>query len=106
MIAYVSSFIDRQIIALMVTPIRRDLGHQRHPDEPPHGVVVRGLLQCPRPPDRLACGPDERRTIIAWAIATWSAMTAFCGLARNYWQLFLARVGVGVGEVTSRCRRA
>ena len=28
-------------------------------------------------------------------------MTAVCGLAKNYWQLFLARVGVGVGEATS-----
>jgi predicted MFS family arabinose efflux permease len=39
-----------------------------------------------------------RRNIIALALATWSAMTAVSGLANTFWQLFLARVGVGVGE--------
>ena len=41
----------------------------------------------------------KRRTyIIAGGIFVWSLMTAACGLARNFWQLLLARVGVGVGE--------
>ncbi|MEM1194697.1 MAG: MFS transporter [Pseudomonadota bacterium] len=39
-----------------------------------------------------------RRTIVACAIAFWSAMTALCGLASGFWSLFLARTGVGVGE--------
>ncbi|MGE0439574.1 MAG: spinster family MFS transporter [Gemmatimonadales bacterium] len=98
MIAYVSSFIDRQIIALMVTPIRRDLGISDTQMSLLMGLsfaVFYSVLGLPigRLADRMS-----RRTIIAWAIATWSVMTAFCGLARNYWQLFLARVGVGVGE--------
>jgi MFS family permease len=42
----------------------------------------------------------SRRAIIAAGITLWCLMTAACGLARNYWQLFLARVGVGVGEAT------
>src|SRR5690606_10195065 len=40
----------------------------------------------------------SRRAIIGWGIAIWSVMCALCGLARSYGQLFLARVGVGVGE--------
>jgi predicted MFS family arabinose efflux permease len=40
----------------------------------------------------------NRKTIIAVSVAIWSAMTAVCGLAGNYWQFALARVGVGVGE--------
>lgn len=39
-----------------------------------------------------------RRTIIAAALATWSAMTALSGAAQNFWHLLLARVGVGAGE--------
>lgn len=39
-----------------------------------------------------------RKNIVSGAIAFWSAMTAFCGLATGFWTLFLARTGVGVGE--------
>jgi MFS family permease len=42
----------------------------------------------------------NRKAIIATGVAVWSAMTVLCGAARNFWQLFLARVGVGVGEAT------
>ncbi len=40
----------------------------------------------------------NRRNIIAVCLAVWSAMTAVCGLAQNFWQLLLARIGVAVGE--------
>ncbi|MEQ9532248.1 spinster family MFS transporter, partial [Marinobacter salarius] len=40
----------------------------------------------------------DRRLIITAGLAAWSAMTVACGLARNFWQFFAARVGVGVGE--------
>ena len=40
----------------------------------------------------------NRRTIVGWAVALWSLMTALFGLARNYTELFLCRMGVGVGE--------
>lgn len=40
----------------------------------------------------------NRRNILAASFAVWSVMTAACGFARNYWQLFLGRIGVGVGE--------
>ena len=42
----------------------------------------------------------SRRNLIAAGIAVWSIMTALCGLAKGYWSLFLARVGVGIGEAT------
>src|SRR5579871_526832 len=41
---------------------------------------------------------SSRRTIITASLLVWSAMTVSCGVARNYWQLFVARVGVGIGE--------
>jgi predicted MFS family arabinose efflux permease len=40
----------------------------------------------------------SRKTIIALSIATWSLMTAICGAATGFWSLFIARMGVGVGE--------
>jgi MFS family permease len=43
----------------------------------------------------------NRRNIIAMAVTVWSVMTVFCGLAQNYVQLLLARVGVGIGEAGS-----
>ncbi len=43
---------------------------------------------------------SNRRNLIAAGIAVWSVMTALCGVAKGYWGLFLARVGVGVGEAT------
>jgi MFS family permease len=43
----------------------------------------------------------NRRTIIALSVAVWSAATALCGVVQNFWQLALARVGVGVGEAGS-----
>jgi MFS family permease len=97
-IAYLLSFLDRQILALMVEPIRRDL------DISDTQVSLLGnlafgifytLLGLPlgRAADRYS-----RRGIIAAGVTIWCAMTAACGLARNFVQLFLARVGVGVGE--------
>ncbi|HIQ54448.1 MAG TPA: MFS transporter, partial [Pseudomonas pachastrellae] len=44
---------------------------------------------------------SNRRNIIAWSIAIWSVMTALCGMANNFWQLALARIGVGIGEAGS-----
>ena len=40
----------------------------------------------------------SRVNIIAVSVALWSLFTAACGLAQNFWQLFLARMGVGIGE--------
>jgi MFS family permease len=96
--AYLLSFVDRQIITLLVGPIREDLAISDFQFSLLHGLAFAlfyALLGLPlgRLADRYS-----RRTLIAGGIALWSAMTAVCGLARNFPQLFLARVGVGVGE--------
>ena len=43
----------------------------------------------------------NRRNLIAFSITLWSAMTAICGAAQQFWQLLIARIGVGVGEAGS-----
>jgi MFS family permease len=95
---YIFSFIDRQIIALLVEPMKRDL----HVSDTMIGLM-QGLafaaLYCTLgiPLGRLA-DSRNRKSIIAGGILVWSFMATLCGLAKNAWQLLFARVGVGVGE--------
>jgi MFS family permease len=98
MLCYALSLIDRQILSLLVTPMKHDL---RIND------TRIGLLQglsfalfytlAGLPLGRLADSCSRRRIITAGVVA-WSIMTAVCSLARNFSSLFLARMGVGVGE--------
>ena len=97
-LANVSGFVDRQILSLLVIPMRRDLGISDTQMSILMGVSFT-LFQATLgvPIGRLA-DSRSRRTIIAAGVAAWSVMTMSCGLARTYTQLLLARVGVGVGE--------
>jgi len=98
MLCYALSLIDRQILSLLVAPMKRDL---RITD------TQIGLLQglsfavfytlAGLPLGKLADSYSRRR-IVTVGIVAWSVMTAACSLAKNFWSLFLARMGVGVGE--------
>jgi MFS family permease len=100
MIAFMVAMIDRIIMSLMVGPIQADF----HLTDTQFGLLgglafalfysVMGL-----PIGRLA-DRASRKLIITVGIATWSAMTILCGLAQSYAYLFIARVGVGVGEAS------
>jgi len=99
-LAYVFSFLDRQILALLVEPIRADLNISDTQMSLLQGLafgIFYTLLGIPI--GRLA-DKRSRRGIIAAGITIWCLMTAACGLAKNFGQLFLARVGIGVGEAT------
>jgi len=97
-LAYICSFIDRQIITLMIGPIKQDLGLTDTQISYLIGLsfalfyTVFGFLIA------IAADRLNRRNIIVAGILIWTAMTAACGLARSYGQLFLARMGVGFGE--------
>jgi len=97
-LAYVCSFIDRQIITLMIGPIKQDLGLTDTQVSYLIGLsfalfyTVFGFLIA------IAADRLNRRNIILAGILIWTVMTAACGLARSYGQLFLARMGVGFGE--------
>lgn len=100
-LAVMINFLDRGILTLLVEPIKADLGLT----DVQMGLVMGfaftffyAVLGLPvaRMVDR-----KSRKHIMAIGIAIWSVMTAMCGLAGNFWHLFLARVGVGVGETTS-----
>lgn len=96
--AYLLSFVDRQILALLVGPIRRDLGISDFQVSLLGSVAFGIFYTLLGLPLGWAADRYSRRGIIAAGITVWCAMTAACGLARNFIQLFIARVGVGVGE--------
>ncbi len=98
LLAYTFSFIDRQILSLLVEPMKRDLQINDTQMSLLQGLsfaVFYTLLGLPL--GRMA-DSKSRRGLIAAGILVWSAMTAACGLAKNYGHLFIARMGVGVGE--------
>ena len=98
MIALTLNFLDRQLLTLLATPIKRDLGLSDTEFSLLVGFAfVIFYLGVGIPISRLVDrGP--RKWIIGAGIAFWSLMTAACGLAGNFWQLALARMGVGIGE--------
>lgn len=96
--AYTLSYVDRQILTLMVDPISRDLGLTDTQFSLLHGLAFAILYTFLGMPFGWLADRWDRRMIAAAGVAGWSAMTMLCSISRNYWQLFLARTGVGVGE--------
>jgi MFS family permease len=100
MVCNTFSFVDRQILGLLVTPIKQDLGISDTRIGLLQGLafgIFYTLLGVPM--GRLA-DSGSRRHLVAAGICLWSLMTAACAGARNFGSLFLARMGVGVGEAT------
>lgn len=100
LIVYIFNFLDRQIVNILAEPIKTHLGlsdTQLGLLAGPAFAFFYALLGIPiaRYADRQG---TNRVRLIAAALAVWSAMTAVCGLAQNFVQLLLARIGVGVGE--------
>lgn len=98
LLAYVLSFVDRQILALMVDPIRRDLGLSDVQLGLIQGFAFAILYAVMGLPFGLLADRVSRKRIIACGVIAWSLATAACGLARGFGTLFAARIGVGVGE--------
>ena len=100
LLAYTVAFVDRQILSLLVQPIRRDLDISDTQIGLLGGFAFAIFYSVLGVPIARLADRSNRRTIIAVGVALWSVMTAVCGLSKNFMQLFLARVGVGVGEAT------
>jgi MFS family permease len=95
---YIFSFIDRQIISLLVEPIKRDLQVSDTQIGLLQGLAFALFYTAFGIPIGRLADRMNRKTIIGAGVVIWSLMAALCGMAKNFWQLFLARVGVGVGE--------
>lgn len=98
MFAQTFSFIDRMIMGLLVEPIRAAFSISDTQFSLLAGFAFAVFYAIMGIPLARIADSRSRRGLIAFGIALWSIMTALCGLAKSYWWLFLARVGVGVGE--------
>lgn len=99
-LVYIFSFIDRQILSLLVEPIKRDFQINDTMMSYLTGIAfVAFYTLCGIPFGRLA-DSKSRRAVIAVGFVLWSLMTALCGATRNFLQMFLCRIGVGVGEAS------
>lgn len=100
LLAYILSFIDRNVMAVLIGPIRSDFEISDFQYSLLHGFafsmfyIVMGL-----PIARFA-DRHSRKWIVTVGLVAWSTMTCLCGAARSFSMLFLARIGVGVGEAT------
>jgi MFS family permease len=92
------SFIDRQILTIMIDPVRAELQVSDTQISLLHGIAFASLYAVLGLPLGRIADRSDRPRLIALGIAIWSAMTAVSGMARDYSHLFIARMGVAVGE--------
>ena len=98
LLAYVFNFIDRQIIGILAVPIKAELALSDRQLGLMGGVAFALFYSTLALPIAWFADRKSRITIISASVAAWSLFTALCGLTQNFWQLFLARMGVGIGE--------
>ena len=97
-IVYMFNFIDRQILGILLPAIRDEFGVSDTWLGFLSGTAFAMFYIVLGIPVARYADRHNRRNLIALAVALWSGMTALCGVAANFWQLALARIGVGVGE--------
>lgn len=96
----VAGFIDRQIINLLVEPIKADLALSDTQMSLLQGFAFAMFYAVLALPIARLADSANRKWVIAVGILFWTAATALCGLAQKFWQLFIARMFIGVGEAT------
>ena len=97
-VAYIFSFIDRSILALLVGPIREDFGISDFEFSLLQGAAFSLLYAIAGLPLGRLADRYSRRLIVSGSVLFWSLATCACGLTKNFTQLFIARMAVGAGE--------
>jgi len=97
-VLYALSLLDRQVLTLMVGPIKRDLGLGDFQIGLLQGLVFSVFYSAAALPIGWLVDRFARRPIIWLGVTAWGLAAAACGLAQTYVQLLVARLGVGVGE--------
>jgi MFS family permease len=100
-LAVMVNFLDRGILSLLVEPIKRDLRLTDWDMSLIMGFAFTFFYAILGLPIARLVDRKSRKLIMTAGITIWCAMTMLCGLATNFWQLFVARMGLGVGETTS-----
>ncbi len=97
-VVYIFNFIDRQIVVILQESIKEDLGLMDWQLGLLSGFAFAVFYVTMGVPIARIADKGVRRNVIAFSLALWSGMTALCGTVSHFWQLLLARIGVGVGE--------
>ena len=97
-LVYTFNFIDRQIVAILAVPIKADLKLTDSQLGLMGGLAFALFYTALGIPIARLADRASRTWIMTCALTLWSAMSAACGLAQSFGQLFLARLGVGIGE--------
>lgn len=98
-VALLFAFLDRGIITLLVEPIKADFELTDFEISILLGFALVAFNAFVAVPASRFVDIWPRNIILTAGIAVWSLMTAACGVAQNFWQLFLFRMGIGVGEI-------
>ena len=97
-VVYTFNFIDRQILSILLEPVKADLGLSDTAMGMLTGFAFAMFYATLGIPIARFADRTNRRNLIAGALAIWSGFTALSGLAQNFWHLLAARIGVGIGE--------
>jgi MFS family permease len=95
---YMFSFVDRQILSLLVPSIKRDLGVSDTQIGLLQGLAFALFYTFMGLPLGRLVDTYHRRNVIVVSVVVWSIFTSLCATARGYLSLFLTRIGVGIGE--------
>jgi MFS family permease len=98
LLAYVLSFVDRNVMAVLIGPIREDFAISDFQYSLLHGFAFSMFYIFLGLPIARLADKGNRVWIVTIGVFFWSIMTCLCGAARSFGQLFVARMGVGVGE--------
>jgi predicted MFS family arabinose efflux permease len=96
--AYAFNFVDRQILAILAVPIKAELGLSDRALGMVGGLAFALFYTALAVPVARLADRHDRGLIVSASLALWSGFTALCGAVTGFWQLFVCRLGVGVGE--------
>lgn len=97
-LVYILNFLDRQILSILAVPIKTEFGLSDADMGWLMGLAFGAVYSILAIPAAWLADRTSRVWIMTGALAIWSGFTALCGLAGSYTHLFIARIGVGVGE--------
>ncbi len=97
-LVYMLNFLDRQIIGILAAPLKEEFGLSDSQFGLLGGIAFASVYSTLAIPLAWLADRTSRVTIITGALTVWSGFTALCGVAGSFGQLFMFRMGVGVGE--------
>lgn len=98
LLVYTFNFLDRQILSILAQPVKASLQLSDTQLGLLGGLAFAALYSTLAIPLALLADRTSRSWVITVSLGVWSAFTALCGVAQNFTQMFLFRLGVGVGE--------